>query len=83
MTEVLQEQMSFCYDAFSSVDRVSLSRPDGAFYLFAHIAGVKNSFDYAVQLLKTTRVSLSPGFGVRQRRRRVLAPVFCIRHVSA
>ena len=61
MTEVLQEQMSFCYDALSSVDRVSLSKPDGAFYLFPHIEGVENSFDYAVRLLKETKVSLSPG----------------------
>ena len=61
MVEVLQEQMSFCYEALSSVDRVSVSKPDGAFYLFPHIAGVENSFEYAVDLLKATHVALCPG----------------------
>ena len=61
MVEVLQEQMSFCYEALASIDRVTLSKPDGAFYLFPQIDGVDNSFDYAVRLLKETNVSVSPG----------------------
>jgi aspartate/methionine/tyrosine aminotransferase len=61
MAKALQEQMSFCYDALAAVDRISLAEPDGAFYLFPRITGVENSFDYAVQLLKDTHVSLCPG----------------------
>ena len=61
MREVLQEQMSFCYDALNSVDRVSLSKPAGAFYLFPEIDGVDDSFEYAVQLLTETKVAVSPG----------------------
>lgn len=61
MSELLQEQMTYCYDALSSLDRVSLSKPDGAFYLFPRIEGVTDSFDYAVRLLQETRVSVSPG----------------------
>ena len=61
MTEVLQEQMSFCYDTLNSLSRVSLSKPAGAFYLFPRIEGVENSFAYAVQLLKETKVAVSPG----------------------
>lgn len=61
MTETLEEQMSFCYEALSRVDRVSLAKPDGAFYLFPRIERVENSFDYAVRLLKETKVSVSPG----------------------
>ena len=61
MVAAYAEQMSFCYEALSSTRRVSLAKPDGAFYLFAHIEGVENSFDYAVELLKATKVSVSPG----------------------
>jgi aspartate aminotransferase len=61
MVEALQEQMLFCYDALASLDRVALSKPEGAFYLFPRIEGVDNSFEYAVRLLRETKVSVSPG----------------------
>jgi len=61
MVETLAERLSFCYDALSSVQRVSLPKPAGAFYLFPHIEGVSRSFDFAVQLLKETKVAVAPG----------------------
>ncbi len=61
MVEMLAERMSFCYDALTSSKRVSLPKPAGAFYLFPRIEGVSRSFDFAVQLLKETKVSVAPG----------------------
>ncbi len=40
---------------------MSLPKPAGAFYLFPRIEGVSRSFDFAVQLLKETKVSVAPG----------------------
>ena len=61
MAELLAERMSFCFDALTSSSRVSLPKPAGAFYLFPRIEGVSRSFDFAVQLLKETKVSVAPG----------------------
>ena len=61
MVEMLEERMSFCYNALTSVDRVSLPKPTGAFYLFPRVEGVNHSFDFAVQLLKETKVAVAPG----------------------
>lgn len=61
MVETYQEQMQFCYDALSPVERVTLPKPSGAFYLFPSIEGVDDSFAFAVDMLKATNVSVSPG----------------------
>ncbi len=61
MVELLEERMSFCYAALTSVPRVSLPKPAGAFYLFPRVEGVSDSFDFAVQLLKETKVAVAPG----------------------
>ncbi|MBX3053592.1 MAG: pyridoxal phosphate-dependent aminotransferase [Caldilineaceae bacterium] len=61
MVELFHERMSFCYDALASVPRISLSKPEGAFYLFPQIDGVENSFEFALALLKEERVAVAPG----------------------
>jgi aspartate/methionine/tyrosine aminotransferase len=61
MVEFFGERMSFCYDALSSMPGVSVPRPEGAFYLFPHIDGVENSFEFAVDLLQTEKVAVAPG----------------------
>jgi hypothetical protein len=61
LVELLHERMAFCYAALASVKGVSVPEPQGAFYLFPKIAGLKDSFTFALELLKTTKVAIAPG----------------------
>ena len=61
MVELFHERMSFCYETLASVPRISLSKPEGAFYLFPQIDGVKDSFAFALALLKEEKVAVAPG----------------------
>jgi len=61
MVELFHERMSFCYQALASVKRISLSKPEGAFYLFPQIEGVEDSFDFALALLQEEKVAVAPG----------------------
>lgn len=61
MVELFHERMSFCYEALASVPRISLSKPEGAFYLFPQIEGVEDSFAFALALLKEEKVAVAPG----------------------
>ncbi|MCL4835693.1 MAG: pyridoxal phosphate-dependent aminotransferase [Caldilineaceae bacterium] len=61
MVELFHERMSFCYDALSRVERISLPKPEGAFYLFPQIAGVTDSFQFALKLLQEEKVAVAPG----------------------
>jgi hypothetical protein len=61
MVAELQAKMAFCYEALSAIKGVSLSRPGGAFYLFPTIAGLSDSFAFAVSLLQSERVAVAPG----------------------
>jgi hypothetical protein len=40
---------------------VAVPSPDGAFYLFPKIEGLKDSFAFCRKLLEETRVGLAPG----------------------
>lgn len=59
--ELFHERMMFCYHALTSVKQITVPKPDGAFYLFPRIAGVEDSFAFALRLLKETKVSVAPG----------------------
>jgi len=59
--KALKDNIEFCYSALSSVNSVSLTKPEGAFYLFPRIAGEKDSFALALALLKEEKVSVAPG----------------------
>ncbi len=61
MVAAFKERGRFCYDALREMPGVSVAQPEGAFYLFPRIAGVADSFAFALELLKTTGVSLAPG----------------------
>lgn len=61
MVETLGERMAFCTAALASMPGVTVSRPQGAFYLFPQIAGVEDSFDFALNLLKAERLAVAPG----------------------
>jgi hypothetical protein len=57
----LKENRDFCLAALAKMPRVTVPKPDGAFYLFPKIAGVTDSFDFCKRLLVDTHVGLAPG----------------------
>ncbi len=61
MVDTYHKRISYCYDALNSIAGVSVSPPEGAFYLFPSIEGVSDSFAFALELLNRRRVSVAPG----------------------
>jgi aspartate/methionine/tyrosine aminotransferase len=61
MVETFHERMDFCYQALASLKAVTVPKPDGAFYLFPRIAGVDDSFQFALDLLRESKVAVAPG----------------------
>ncbi|HKE23477.1 MAG TPA: pyridoxal phosphate-dependent aminotransferase [Bryobacteraceae bacterium] len=61
MLERLQENRDFCLAALGGMDGITVPQPEGAFYLFPRIEGLRDSFDFCKQLLMETRVGLAPG----------------------
>lgn len=59
--ELFHERMSFCYNALASTKGVTVPKPEGAFYLFAKVDGVDDSFNFCVDLLKSSKVAVAPG----------------------
>jgi aspartate/methionine/tyrosine aminotransferase len=57
----LRENRDFCMGVLSKIKGVTIPAPDGAFYLFAKIDGVTDSFKFCKQLLMETKVGLAPG----------------------
>ena len=56
-----KENRDFCLRALSEIRGVSVPSPDGAFYLFPKIEGLKDSFKFCFQLLRETKVGIAPG----------------------
>ena len=61
MVAALKKGVRFAYDALRVLDNISISKPDGAFYLFLRIRNMSDSFAFAVDLLKKAKVSVAPG----------------------
>ena len=61
MLERLKENRDFCLDALSRMPGITVPKPEGAFYLFPRIEGLRDSFEFCKQLLMETRVGLAPG----------------------
>ncbi len=61
MLQRLKANRDFCMDALSRMPRVTVPRPEGAFYLFPKIDGLNDSFAFCRGLLTETRVGLAPG----------------------
>jgi hypothetical protein len=61
MLALYKENRDFCLRALSEIQGVQVPSPDGAFYLFPKIEGLKDSFDFCWHLLKETRVGIAPG----------------------
>ncbi|MBM4323561.1 MAG: aminotransferase class I/II-fold pyridoxal phosphate-dependent enzyme [Deltaproteobacteria bacterium] len=57
----LKENRDFCLTALRQISRITVPSPDGAFYLFPKIDGLKDSFSFCRKLLEETRVGLAPG----------------------
>ncbi|HKD04305.1 MAG TPA: pyridoxal phosphate-dependent aminotransferase [Bryobacteraceae bacterium] len=67
MLQRLKENRDFCMAALAEMPRLTVPRPEGAFYLFPRVDGLKDSFDFCKRLLMETKVGLAPGvaFGAR------------------
>ena len=59
--ELFQERVDYCHRMLSAVKGISVPKPDGSFYLFPRIDGLSDSFNFALQLLRETKVSVAPG----------------------
>jgi len=61
MLERLKQNRDLCLEALSGIAGVTTPVPDGAFYLFPRIDGLRDSFAFCLRLLEETRVGLAPG----------------------
>jgi aspartate/methionine/tyrosine aminotransferase len=61
MLERLRQNRDLCLRALSGMNGVTVPKPDGAFYLFPRIEGLRDSFGFCRRLLEETRVGLAPG----------------------
>jgi aspartate/methionine/tyrosine aminotransferase len=57
----LRENRDFCLEALRGIAGVTVPEPDGAFYLFPRISGLRDSFEFCRRLLLETKVGLAPG----------------------
>ena len=57
----LREKRDLCLAALRALPGVTVPDPDGAFYLFPRIDGLKDSFEFCRRLLVESRVGLAPG----------------------
>ena len=61
MVEEFQERRDFAAGLLRATPGVNLPEPEGAFYLFPHLVGVDDSFQFALDLLRKTHVAVAPG----------------------
>jgi hypothetical protein len=59
--EVYQKNRDLVYQRLVDMERVDIKIPEGAFYAFPKIAGMKNSLEFCKKLLATKKVGLAPG----------------------
>lgn len=61
MVERLRASRDFMCESLKSLPGVTIPRPDGAFYLFPRIEGVRDSFEFCRRLLLREKVGVAPG----------------------
>jgi hypothetical protein len=61
MAEGLERRVRLCFEALRGVKGVEVAPPEGSFYLFPRIEGLKDSFGFAVSLLESQKVAVAPG----------------------
>jgi aspartate/methionine/tyrosine aminotransferase len=57
----LKDNRDFCLDALRRMPGVTVPSPDGAFYLFPRIDGLRDSFAFCWKLLHETKLGIAPG----------------------
>jgi hypothetical protein len=57
----LKENRDFCLTLLRQMPGVTVPSPDGAFYVFPRIDGLKDSFAFCWKLLQETKVGIAPG----------------------
>src|SRR5581483_849737 len=61
MVTALRAKRDFCTAALRAMPAVTVPEPEGAFYLFPRIEGLRDSTAFCRQLLVEERVGLAPG----------------------
>jgi len=57
----LKKNRDYCSAALAKIPGLTVPQPEGAFYLFPRIEGLKDSFGFCRRLLEETRVGIAPG----------------------
>jgi aspartate aminotransferase len=57
----LRARRDYCVEQLGNLPGVKIPRPEGAFYLFPAIEGLKDSFGFAKNCLHATQVGIAPG----------------------
>jgi aspartate/methionine/tyrosine aminotransferase len=57
----LKDNRDFCLDALRRMPGVTVPSPDGAFYVFPRIDGLRDSFAFCWKLLHETKLGIAPG----------------------
>ena len=61
MVEAFDERVSFCFEALAAIPSVSVTKPEGAFYVFPAVEEMSDSFAFALSLLRKCKVAVAPG----------------------
>ena len=61
MVAQYRSNRDYCLERIAAMPRLSVPEPEGAFYLFPRVEGLKDSFEFCKDLLLKTGVGLAPG----------------------
>jgi aspartate/methionine/tyrosine aminotransferase len=61
MLHRLKANRDFCIEALSQMPRLTIPRPEGAFYLFPRVENLTDSVEFCRKLLIDTKVGIAPG----------------------
>jgi aspartate/methionine/tyrosine aminotransferase len=57
----LKDNRDYCLARMRQMPHLTVPEPEGAFYLFPRVHGLRDSFAFCKNLLETTKVGLAPG----------------------
>ena len=64
MVKAFESRRDYAVEAFNKIERVSVFKPEGAFYLFVNISKISNnSLEFSKELLEKYGVAVVPGIG--------------------
>lgn len=61
MRKTYERRTMLAYDLLRENKKINVLRPEGAFYIFPRIEGLKSSLDFCMKLLKEKKVATVPG----------------------